>query len=211
MSEAVGDSTHWKTVWVCWPRYIPRHRFQKEKACLLQPRPERDGLPHRASHDRPADVWIPHGKDMIPEAWDSAVTSSLRPATRNPRPTTTPTQNLAEYENLKRTLHDIANRCHRSGLRFTQCSSMVTQEAGETRHTTWSSGSLTDSPPPLSAHQSTPVSNWLSASLSCRDVFGWLPQETPPHPSVPTTGGQPGMTQALTPGQPTSTTTSPLR
>ena len=147
--------------------FAPKLRLIAFYLCALQPRPEPDGLPHRASHDRPADVWIPHGKDMIPEAWDSAVTSSLRPATRNPGPTTTPTQNLAEHENLKRTLHDTANRCHRSGLRFTQCSSMVTQEAGETRHTTWSSGSLTDSPPPLSAHQSTPVSNWLSASLAC--------------------------------------------
>ena len=33
---------------------------QKEKAGLLQPRPKSDSLPHRASHDRPADVWIPH-------------------------------------------------------------------------------------------------------------------------------------------------------
>ena len=47
---------------------------------------ELDGLPHRARHDRPADVWIPHEKDMVPEAWDFAATSCLRPATRNPAP-----------------------------------------------------------------------------------------------------------------------------
>ena len=59
-------------------------RPQEEKGGMLQPRLESDGLPDRASHDRPADVWILFGKDMIPDAWDIAVTSCLRPATRNP-------------------------------------------------------------------------------------------------------------------------------
>ena len=56
---------------------------------------------------------------MILEAWDSAVTSGLHPAIRNPGPTTAPTQNLAESELLKLTFHDTTNRCHRNGLRLT--------------------------------------------------------------------------------------------
>ena len=55
---------------------------------------------------------------MIAEAWDFAVTC-LCPATRNPGPTTTTTQNLAEHENPKRTFRYTANRCHRNGLPFT--------------------------------------------------------------------------------------------
>ena len=49
---------------------------------------------------------------MIPEAWDFAVTSCLRPATRNPGPTTT-------SAHLTWTFHDTANRSHRNGLGFT--------------------------------------------------------------------------------------------
>ena len=83
-----------------------------------EPRPP-DGLPHRASHHRPANVWILHGQDTIPEAWNFALTSCLCPATRNPGPTMSSTQNLAEYEVLKRRFHDTAYRCHQNGLRFT--------------------------------------------------------------------------------------------
>ena len=43
---------------------------------------------------------------MIPKAWDFAVTSCLRPATRNPVPTATSTQDPAATETLKRTFHD---------------------------------------------------------------------------------------------------------
>ena len=64
----------------------------KETAKFLQPRLDSDGLRHRACHDRPADVWIPHGNDMIREAWDFAVTSCLRPPSQNAGPTTPTTR-----------------------------------------------------------------------------------------------------------------------
>ena len=54
----------------------------KQEGGLLQPRADTDRLPQRASLDRPADVRIPHGEDSTPEAWDCAVTSCPRPATR---------------------------------------------------------------------------------------------------------------------------------
>ena len=84
-----------------------RLRSQRETAGLLQPRPDTDGLPQRASRDRPTDSWIPCGKDVVPEVWDFAFTSCLRPAARNLGPTTSPTQNLGEYETLKRTFYGI--------------------------------------------------------------------------------------------------------
>ena len=93
---------------------------------------------------------------------DFAVASCLHPATRNP----TPTQNLVEYENLKRTFHDTANRCQRNGLRL-----MDMQEAGRTQLATWAPGSLTDSVPPLSAHHATlnlELAQRISSSL-CHD------------------------------------------
>ena len=50
---------------------------RKMQACF-NPRPESDGLLHRASHDRLADVSILHEKDVIPEAWDVAVAQARR-------------------------------------------------------------------------------------------------------------------------------------
>ena len=110
---------------------------QKEKVGLLQSRSASDGLPQRASVDRPADVWIPH----------QTVTSRLRPASRSPGPTTTAIQNLTDYETVKRTFHDTANRCHQNGLRFAP---KDTRGAGETPHAPWSPGSPNDSAPPFS-------------------------------------------------------------
>ena len=100
-------------------------------------RPDFDGLPQQGSLDRPADVWVPHGKDMAPEAWCFDFTSSPRPATRSPGPTTTSTH--ADYETIKRTFHDTANRCHQNGVRFIPC----WWWEGETRHAPWSLGSPT--------------------------------------------------------------------
>ena len=79
---------------------------RKKQAC---PNPVRGRM---SFHIEPATTDLltsgsPHGKDMIPEAWDSAVISRLLPTTRNPGPTTISTQNLAEYENPKRTFHDL--------------------------------------------------------------------------------------------------------
>ena len=74
--------------------------LEKETAGLLQLRPHTDGLLQRASLDRPAVVWIPHGKDMIPEAWDFA-TSCLRPVAQT----------------LNSTFYDTANRCFQNGIR----------------------------------------------------------------------------------------------
>ena len=56
---------------------------QKENAGLLQPRPDTDGLLQRGGFDRIADVWIPHGKDMIPEA---RLRGHLLPPPRGPEP-----------------------------------------------------------------------------------------------------------------------------
>ena len=52
---------------------------------LFQPRHDSDVLTHRASLERPADVFIPHGTRSKPEACDFAVTSCLQPAARNRR------------------------------------------------------------------------------------------------------------------------------
>ena len=41
------------------------------------------------------------------------------PAIQNPGPLTAPTQNLTDYETLKRTFHNTATRCHDSGIRVT--------------------------------------------------------------------------------------------
>ena len=38
---------------------------KKGKAGLLQPRPDTDRLPQRASLDRAADAWSPHGGDVV--------------------------------------------------------------------------------------------------------------------------------------------------
>ena len=95
------------------------------------------------------------------------------------------TRNFAEYENPKRTFHDTVKRCQRKGLRFTRWCVTDMLEAGETLPATWSRGSPTDSAPPLSTHQATSISNWLSAFFfrhpivtprvpSC-SVFDWLP------------------------------------
>ena len=53
----------------------------------------------------PSHSGISMRRTTIPEAWDFAVTSCLRPATRN-LGTTTSTENLAEYETLTWTFHD---------------------------------------------------------------------------------------------------------
>ena len=79
--------------------------FFREPAC--SPTPPGVGWPPTASQP-----WEGH------EACDFASTSCLRPATRKPGQSTT--QNLAKYENPKRTFHDTANRCHQNGLQFTQ-------------------------------------------------------------------------------------------
>ena len=75
------------------------------------------------------------GKDMIPEAWHFVVTSCLRAATRNPRPTTTSTQNLVEYENPKRTFHNTTTQGQRNSLRFSPVLFNNIPEAGDTQPT----------------------------------------------------------------------------
>ena len=142
--------------------------------------PESDGLPYRA----PADVWIHVVKDMAPEAWDFAVASCLRPTTRSPGPTTTPTLNLAACEKL--------HRCHRHGLSFTPV--VFDGHVGG-----WGlsaqPGHL-DLPP--AQHHVSPHTVDLKLVLSHSTVFPRVP--TPCCHSVPTTGGQPGMTLTLTSG-----------
>ena len=51
---------------------------EREKAGLLQPRPNTGILPERANRDQLADVWIPNGKDRFFEAWDSVVQRVLQ-------------------------------------------------------------------------------------------------------------------------------------
>ena len=46
------------------PPRKPSSAPQKGKAVLLQPRWQSDGLTHRASYHRAADVWILHEKHM---------------------------------------------------------------------------------------------------------------------------------------------------
>ena len=53
--------------------------------------------------------------EKTPEAWDFAVTSCLRRATRNSGPLTPPTQKLTDYVTLKRTFHNTAARFHNNG------------------------------------------------------------------------------------------------
>ena len=55
---------------------------QREKASLLQPRSDTDGLLQRASLDRPAVVWIPHGEDLAQSGTSrSLLASDQRPET----------------------------------------------------------------------------------------------------------------------------------
>ena len=136
--------------------------------------------------DRPADVWIPHGKDMIPETLDFAVTPCLRPATRNPGPTVPPTQNLAEYETPKRTFHDTANRCQwKRPPRHTVVFLDGHARGWGDTWTTWSPESP-DPAPHLSAHQATWISNWLSASLRHSTARAMLRRARMPQGTTPT-------------------------
>ena len=63
---------------------------------------------------------------MIPETWDFAVTSCLRSGTRNPGPTTTPTQNLPDYECLKQTFQTQRTNATETASASPQWSSMDT-------------------------------------------------------------------------------------
>ena len=92
----------------------PRLRARKKR----QPQPNTDGLPQRASHDCPADVRVPPGPST-PETRNFAVTSCLRPATRNPGPRTSATQYLTVSEAHKRKSCETAARCQASGILVT--------------------------------------------------------------------------------------------
>ena len=72
-------------------RSRPGNSFsQEEKAGLLQPHPDSDGLPQRGSHDRPADVCIPSGKTPPRDfAVDSPPCTKPRPL-RHPQYKTSP-------------------------------------------------------------------------------------------------------------------------
>ena len=104
-----------------------------------------------ASLDRPADVWTAR--------------SPLTSAQRNLSQGTTTTQNMTDYESLKRTFHQTVNRCHQNGIRLTPGFSAGHAGWGRTLHATWSPGSLNASAPPLTAHPAISTLNWFSASL----------------------------------------------
>ena len=92
----------------------PKERDSRTPSASPRHRRTSSSTPASTAHRR-----IPHGEDLIPEACDFAVTSCLRPASGNTCPGTTRTPNLAEYETLKKTFLDTANRCHQKGTRFT--------------------------------------------------------------------------------------------
>ena len=85
---------------------------QKKEAGLLQPRPDSDGPPQRASPNRLADVWIPYWNDMITRSLGFCRYLMPPPSETEPRPTSSSTQHL-----VKRMSHD--NRCHQNGVCFT--------------------------------------------------------------------------------------------
>ena len=65
----------------------------------------------RASPDRPAHVWILHGKDALLGANDFAIISLL-PVARSASSTTPATKNVSDKVIHERTFRDTANRCH---------------------------------------------------------------------------------------------------
>ena len=153
-----------------WQRSCPRKQAfgPRKQVCSGPARTPTDSLSEPATTDLPTSGY-PHGMHMILGAWDFAVTSCLRPAARDPSPTTSSTQNLTEFETLKRTFHDTANRCHQNGLRFTafvsrQWFSTDTPEAGGTQSAISSPESPSISAPPPTALQATSISKWVSAS-----------------------------------------------
>ena len=92
-----------------------------------------------------ADMWIRHGEDSTPEAWDCSVTSCLRPATRKPSPLTGPSKNLTDYETLQRTFLTTAARCLDNAVRFTPvvfCGHAGRWDDSARTMVTWSSTSL---------------------------------------------------------------------
>ena len=83
-----------------WPR-LPRSG--RGQAFALRKKSQASSNPTRTptgSRDAPAPTalptWMPGGEGSTPEAWDLAVTSCLRPASRNPDPLSATTQNLAD-------------------------------------------------------------------------------------------------------------------
>ena len=96
---------------------------------------------------------------------------SARPAARNPGPTTTTTQNLTEYETLKSTFHDTANRCHRNGIRFAPV--VLDGHAGELWRLRTQPGRL-DVPTAQRREINLELAQRISSSLHCDYVFAIL-------------------------------------
>ena len=176
----------------CGRPCLPRSRPGSRPSAL-----ERDSRPapaqtptdslEAATTDPPTSGY-PMGRTWSGEAWDCAVSSCLRPATRNRGPTTPSTQNPAEDETLGRTLHDTANRRHQAGLRFNPVVSGGHAGVGDSAPQFSSPGSPSVSEPPLTALQASSLSNFLSAPLrhcivtprvAFCDVSAWQPREGP--------------------------------
>ena len=93
-------------------------RPEKEKAGLLPPRPQEDGIHNAVGNRRPADVWLPHGDNRSGEALDFACTSGLR-SDLLLASATEPATAFAQYEQYKRTYLDTDRLARQAGFLFT--------------------------------------------------------------------------------------------
>ena len=94
-------------------------RPEKEKAGLLPPRPDCDGIQvTNGTNRRPADVFLPLSPQGMPEALDFACSSGLRAEVAQ-RAVDNPQVVFDEYEEFKRSYQNTDQACSAQGLRFT--------------------------------------------------------------------------------------------
>ena len=175
------------------------HRNRKQPSSP----PETDGLPQRASFDRPCRCVDPHTEKVRGSLGFCRHLPS--PSFQKP-PVTGPSQSLTEYEILKRTFQDSANRCHQIGIRFTPVVS-------DGRDGGWTDSARTLATcrtninllylPKAQRHQSRTgsahlfvTSPWLSVWHFC-DAFAKVPRGAVLFHRRRTTGGPPGTTVAM--------------
>ena len=103
---------------VCYDEAVDANlRPSREKAGLLPGRPAEDGLPSRAGNRRPADVWIPRGRDGKGEALDFAVSSGMQSNLFCPV-AETPGLVFSRYEQMKRDYKNTGQLCNEASFTF---------------------------------------------------------------------------------------------
>ena len=91
---------------------------EKEKANLLPPRAEWEGLKPSSGARRPADVWIPSQRSGTGEALDLACCSGLR-ADLLQHTSQDASMVFSFYEDVKKSYLDTDQQCRDNGFKFT--------------------------------------------------------------------------------------------